>query len=136
MSGNKNIQFKNKSIKEVLADHVLFLHNQLLQAQEDVLQKVKSMQASGVFFQPALESLQNAESAYQQLGWTHDFVKSDDYQGTESSQIRRILTERIEMLKLSEKNLFSNGLRSKNMVEASGIVQVRIAFEEILKSPD
>ena len=123
-----------KSINECLADLFNTFAKEREDCKEDLFKSIERHRADSAFTESSFSSLQRAESALKAISFvTKEWLESDEFKNLTQEQVVEMVQNYLnEDLARREKHLFNNSLHSKDVIEASGVMEVKYALLNLL----
>tara|TARA_Y100001936_G_C15613268_1_gene427766 strand:- start:29 stop:415 length:387 start_codon:yes stop_codon:yes gene_type:complete len=123
-----------KSINERLADLFNTFAKEREDCKEDLFKSIERHRADSAFTESSFSSLQRAESALKAISFvTKEWLESDEFKNLTQEQVVEMVQNYLnEDLARREKHLFNNSLHSKDVIEASGVMEVKYALLNLL----
>jgi len=123
-----------KSINERLADLFNTFAKEREDCKADLFKSIERHRADSAFTESAFSALQRAESALNAIGFvTKEWLESDEFKNLTQEQVVDMVKGYVEQdLARREKHLFKDSLNPRNVIEASGVMEVKYALLNLL----
>lgn len=121
------------TIKSRLVSLIQDTAKELADSQATLQKFITEQRACTSFGETAFRDLQLAESASHALNITIEYVNSDEFETLTEDEVAEMVQNHINYTCRREVNFFKNGLNPRDVIDASGVMQIKIGLEKVLK---
>jgi hypothetical protein len=129
----KGNAMRQSPIKSGLIVFIQDIAKELADSQKSLQEHITEQRACTAFGETAFRDLQLAESASHALNFTIEFVKGEEFAKLTEEEVAEIIQNHINDKHRREVNFFKNGINPRDVIYASGVMQVKIGLEKVLK---